>query len=86
MALAIHEFVNHGFDYSCIQKFVVQGFPSIIRGFSYKLFILLIFFGQNSGPLLSAVMVFEGLSQNATLAENEAALYFKNTRSNLVNL
>ena len=50
------------------------GFPSIIGGFLVQLASKMRLFGGNSVPLLSAVLVFAGLSKNVTPANNEGRL------------
>jgi hypothetical protein len=71
-----------GFAVWIIRKFIFvsknlssEGFPSIIRRFSYKLEQINNFFGHKNAPVLSAVMIFAGLSQNVTPANNEGRLY-----------
>jgi hypothetical protein len=66
-----------------IRKFIIvyknlssAGFPLIIASFPYKLVQINNFFGHNSGPLLSAILIFAGLSQNVTPANNEGLLYW----------
>ena len=75
-----------GFDYL---RFHSNTLNLLSAGFSLdysRIFVLLVskmsLYGENSAPLLSAVLVFEGLSKNVTSANNEGRLYFENGNFN----
>ena len=79
-ALVIRGFAIRGFDYLRFhfytQNLLSSGFPLIICGFKHNLPQKQAFIGERSLPLLSAVLVFEGLSKNITPANNEGRLYY----------